>query len=273
MENHQYDVQVDKPDEWVNLWFIGDQHLGSVACEESKLDQDIARILRSHKPHIFMMGDWLQAICHRDKRFDPADVHGRYWGHLGDIFRWQLKDVKQRVAKLQEHTIGAHMGNHEFACSKYFQYDPHAELLETFPKIRDLKNSALTEIRVCHKRKLLYTFVVFSCHKMGNIRTMTPFMNRTKHFKADIKVGAHNHQLEIKEVPTLEQREGKPGGDTKANRQVYAFSGSYLRTYASGQVGYGDWAGYEPVALGCLNIRARRNIAEEYQLELDPRTI
>lgn len=267
MENHQYDVQVEKPDEWLNLWFFGDQHLGSVACDEEKMDEDIAKILRSRRPIVFHMGDWIDAICHRDKRFDPANVHPRFWAHLGDIFRWQLKDVKTRMAKLYPYSVGQHMGNHEYAASKYYQYNPHAELLEDFPKLRNLQNSALTRIRVFQKGKFLYDFVVYSAHKVGNIRTMLAFTNRVKHFAGDIKVMGHNHQLETKEVPKLENRGDAPGGNVRADGCIYGFTGSYLRTYASGQIGYGDMAGYEPVQLGCLNLRVRRNIQKGYVLE------
>lgn len=175
------------------------------------MDEDIAKILRSRKPHIFLMGDWLDAICHRDKRFDPANVAPRFWGHLGDIFRWQLKDVKERMAKLHPYSIGCHMGNHEYTVSKYFQYNPHAELLEAFPKVRNLQNSSLTKIRVFLKSKHLYDFVVSSAHKVGEIKTMLAFENRVKHFIGDIKVMGHNHKLETKEVPDLGHRDGEGG--------------------------------------------------------------
>jgi hypothetical protein len=276
MENHQHEVQVDSVDEWVNLWFIGDWHIGSVACLEEKLDRDIRKIIKSPKPQIFYMGDGLNAICYRDKRFDPAEIHPRYRNHLGDIFRHQLKDVKERVQALDnagpDGLVGCHVGNHELSCSKYFQYDPHAELLEFLGGIGDLKYSALTKFEVKQGKKRLYEFIVHTRHGVGNIRTMRSFIDRTKHVKADIKVCGHNHQLEYKRVDELKFREDVFSDGVDDSPQVWGFSGSYLRTYASGIVGYGEERGYEPVPLGCLNIKVRRDPDQPDRLEFEAKT-
>jgi len=270
LENVHYEVIVTKPDDWVNLWFIGDWHIGSVACNEKKLDKDIKKILKSENPHVFYMGDGLEAICYRDKRFDPMAIHPRYRDHLGDIFRSQLKQVKERIDLLDGLLIGCHIGNHELACSKYFQYDPHAELLETF-QLRNLQYSALTQINVSNGKKKLYDFVVHTRHGIGQVKTMPSFQNRTQHIKADIKVIGHNHHLGFERVDALEHRK-ESGGDVQDKPEIWGFSGSYLRTYASGMVGYGEERGYPPVPLGCLNIKVRRDPEEPDRLEFEART-
>ena len=270
MENHHFEASVKNPNDWVNLWFIGDWHIGSVACNESKLDRDIKKIIKSENPHIFYMGDGLNAICYRDKRFDPMDIHPRYRDHLGDIFRWQLKAVKARIDLMESFLVGCHIGNHELACSKYFQYDPHAELMETF-QLPDLKYSALTKIVVKQEKKELYDFVVHTRHGVGQVRTMSNFQNRTQHIKADIKVIGHNHQLGFERIDALEHRKTE-GRDVQDRPEIWGFSGSYLRTYASGMTGYGEERGYPPVPLGCLNIKVRRDPEEKNRLEFEAKT-
>jgi len=99
---------------------------------------------------------------------------------------------------------------------------------------------------------------------------MPIFQNRTQHIKADIKVCGHNHQLGYERVDALEQDDKHESGDVKDNPQIWGFSGSYLRTYASGLVGYGEEAGYPPVPLGCLNIKVRRD--PEGRLEFEAKT-
>lgn len=256
----------------MNLWFIGDWHIGSVACLESKIKRDIGKILKSEKPHVFYMGDGMDAICYRDKRFDPMTIAPEYRDHLGDIFRRQLFAVKCKMDLLRPFLVGCHIGNHELACSKYFQYDPHAELLEHFDiEDKDLKYSALTKIVVKKGEKVLYDFIVHTRHGVGNVRTMRSFIDRTKHVKADIKVCGHNHQLEFKRIDELEVgREGE--AEVESAPGVWGFSGSYLRTYASGMTGYGEERGYEPVPLGCLNIKVRRDPEKPGRLEFEAKT-
>jgi hypothetical protein len=271
MENHQHIVQVDDKDEWVDLWFMGDEHEGSVACLESKMDKDLRKIQKAAKPQVFKMGDHIDAICYRDKRFDPAAIHPRYRNHLGDIFRKQMQAVRDRLAGIKDNIVGCHIGNHELSCSKYFQYNPHAELLETFG-FRDLSYSSLTRIEVKQGKKLLYDFIVHTRHGVGNVRTMRSFIDRTKHVKADIKVCGHNHQLEFKRVDELKFRDDVFNEGVDDSPQIWGFSGSYLRTYASGIIGYGEERGYEPVALGCLNIKVRRDPDKLDRLEFEAKT-
>lgn len=267
MENHRVDVQIKAKDEWVNIWTTGDWHIGSVGCDEDKLDKDIDLILGSEKPHVIDMGDLLDAICYRDKRFDPMTIHPRYRDHLGDIFRWQLKDVKPRINKLEPYIIGSHIGNHELSCSKYFQYNPHAELLETFPKIKDLMWAAITKITVNLRKIKLFDFTINSRHGLGEVKTLNSFQNKTADIKADIKIAGHNHLLKSEVGSMMKHRDDKPCGDVDGKRLFWGFTGGYLRTYPSGMIGYGEPKGFKPIPLGCLCIKVRLQPGSSDKLE------
>jgi len=270
VENHHLTIEVKNKEDWCDLFFIGDWHEGSIACQEEKIVKDLQKIAKRENPQVWYMGDGIDAICYRDKRFDPAVIHPRYRDHLGDIFRQQVKQLKKYFGIMKHEPVGVHIGNHELACSKYYQYSPHLELLEWFPsRVRDLGYTALTNVAVkCHG-KSQYSFDVFSCHGMGSVKTMIPFMNRTKHIQADIYVSGHNHQLEFKRIDQLKGND-EDTPEVESSPKVWAFSGSYLKTFASGITGYGELAGYEPVPLGCMNIKVRQD--EKGRLEYEAKT-
>lgn len=56
----------------------GDWHLGAADCAEEKLRSDIAEWAKIPNARLLLMGDLMECIDHRDKRFFPQELPPRY---------------------------------------------------------------------------------------------------------------------------------------------------------------------------------------------------
>ena len=109
----------------VSVYFLGDIHEGAANHDEKALDAAI-RIIEADKTSIWIgLGDYIDAINHRDPRFNPFEISDKYGVRdLADLPRCQCNSLLAKLAKIKEQCIGIISGNHEDANRKYNSFSP-----------------------------------------------------------------------------------------------------------------------------------------------------
>lgn len=110
---------------FLRLYFIGDSHIGSNACNEAAVSK-LANIIYQDTYGLAVgLGDYIEAISYQDKRFDPAELAQPIAPeHLQNPFYEQAL----RFVKLMEPTRGKWLcflsGNHEERAMHYTNFNP-----------------------------------------------------------------------------------------------------------------------------------------------------
>jgi len=248
------------------IYFVGDEHLGTFACDEQKLDETLKTIKETKNCYWVGMGDPCEFINYTDKRFDPIILS-----------KWlQLKDL-QDLAKVQADyfinkykyislkCIGLHRGNHDESIRLKYHQDIHNYICVALG-IKSLGWSALTNLFFRSENKSTsYILKLASEHGVGGGYYVGGKLNRavmkTGEKEADIFASGHVHtkngtvEIMIGSTNTIDP-------DPKEIPKAIIITGTYLRTYTKGIIGYGEKKSYRPTALGSpyLDIWLDRNV-------------
>lgn len=162
-----YTIPLNKASDRVEIYPIGDVHLGKRNCAEKMLKEEVREILRrarlkDRQVRVLLGGDIMNQVIPRDvKRFDFHDMAD--WlvqGASSEEVRQKLSDlplVEERYAvdffkPLQPYIIGAISGNHE----DYIRKAYHVDVQERFCHdlgIPNLTDEAVIRLRFRTKTK------------------------------------------------------------------------------------------------------------------------
>lgn len=265
-DGKRYIVHGSRSDRF-KIWNVSDVHRLNRGCAVGEFKRDIETI--KNDPYSFWIGggDYADFIGYRDKRFDPdcvpEDVPVKQLGRLG---KYGMELIRDDFAPIADKCLGLLLGNHELKYQLHTeQSDMHAWLCEELG-VRNLGYSALFDlvfVRVSGvKRPRLElkaprpstsaSFRVFchhgagaSCTPGGKLNRLVQFMQS---FDADLYFCGHVHDQVARQEPAI-------GADPTCKklvqrRRLGLVSGSYLKTYQQGQMGYGEQKGYRPTNLG-----------------------
>ena len=270
-------VYVPSDSSVVDLWAIGDIHLGNRGCAENLLARAIDRIKADPCALWIGLGDYADHIATSDKRFDPAtvrpDITVADLGNIGKVLTTRVCDIFEPI---KGKCLGLLGGNHEWK----YGVDKDQQRLHSwmctelgvpdlgYSTLFDIvfrRNGALEHMVVSarpvphHKEKTagLTTTRVFAHHGAGAAQTSGGKLNRLvgfmNGFHADVYIIGHVHDQVEKRVVTL-------GANAACNeivekRKLGVVSGSYLKAYAAGVTSYAERKGYSPNPLGSTIIR------------------
>jgi len=252
-----------KEKEPIHLFWLGDIHEGHCNVNYSALKKAVDLIVNYKKKfshvNVFLMGDLIEAITHRDKkRFDPISIHEKYkLRDLKDLPKIQANNIIEILKPIKKEVRGIIVGNHEEKYIKFNSFDIYDYIASAFP----------------HSQKLGYVGFynyIFSIENFGGSYTVSILMNHGRGgsgstrgysknilyqlFKwchADISIAAHLHQLEvdriIKRVPNI------PQGRIDGKEFYYGVSGSFLSTYEIGNRHYFEHVGAFESPMGMLH--------------------
>jgi hypothetical protein len=99
--------------------FMGDFHLGNVACDEELIKKKIRRIARMNNTFVFLMGDLIENAVNNvgvDEQLLSVD--------------YQLRKLKEIIAPIKDKILGCVLGNHETRTNKKSQSHIIKELYE-----------------------------------------------------------------------------------------------------------------------------------------------
>lgn len=234
----------------------------------NRIKEDIKKI--ADDPLSFWLGggDYSDAISVTDRRFDPdcvsENITVKDLGRLGLALNEQVRDLFKPIA---HKCLGLLEGNHELVYERTKeQHDRHSWLCQELG-VPNLGYCCLMDVVLLrgkepellrkygenmHGKVTGSTYRIFSHHGAGAAQTPGGKLNRLTQFMdsfdADIYFVHHVHDQVGKRIVVLSANESC--NKIVEREKLGIISGSYLRTYTQGCIGYGEQKGYRPVPIG-----------------------
>lgn len=238
---------------------IGDAHLGSLSSDVGHLRRTIDDIASDPMARWLGMGDLVESIAPDDKRWNPKAVESDAKDKQERIGDWYVNKVAEVFAPIMDKCWGMCDGNHEDRFGARYFTNLTLRVLEKFGKESLYGGWACaTNVRFEDDNNHRCSLKVFNQHGWQAGRKDGALINSLEDLMGwmvgcDIYLVAHSHKRLMK-VGT------KLGFNQKwDNFEVYdtyaAHTGSFLKTYQKGVVGYGEKKGYPPTSLGPIEFR------------------
>jgi hypothetical protein len=242
----------------IEIYPIGDTHIGTRACAEKPLRKLVKAIKDSPKAYVIGGGDWADAVIPSDlKRFDfdtlpdwvlvggPKDIRQ----NLNALLSRQCERVTEIFEPVKDKIIGGLEGNHEFQIRKRHSVNLMGAWWNTLGLI-NLTDEALIRIRFKRGNGSV-TVILYLRHGYGAGRTPGVEPNKLQRMLdewecADICFSGHSHTFTIiPPKPVLEiPRKAKLPEECFCRYRWAANWGCWQYSHAVGPSSYGSRACY-----------------------------
>lgn len=250
------------------LHFLGDMHVGSLAFDKEAFEKRVAHIEAQPNAYWIGMGDYIDAIGYRDKRFDPRDIApDMKVKDLDDLYMWQARAAIKLLEPIRGKCLGMLTGNHEEAVRLYSHLDPVRSLAEHFG-VPDLRYAATVRVLVhdaawvernqpVRKHAMArYSVLVYCHHGFGGGRKAGSKVNKAAYdlgemapSNADITAMGHVHEDVAGKKAWLEvSRNGEMC--IIPRQRVWVLTGSFRKNWHRGITTYSEKAGFPMVNIG-----------------------
>lgn len=244
----------------INLYPVGDIHLGAAACDIEDFRKTVSQIAKDPNGYWLGMGDYGDLIMPSDPRWAFS---GHDWKRLGFVngkpgisnLGIEHRDLIEReLAPIADKCLGLLYGNHEHAFSRYYFIDVARYLADRF-NVPMLGYTALVRLEIEIKRGQkdhgqIWALTIFAEHGAtgggsdGN--AINSLQKRGVEFHADIYLKGHVHKLGVTQRTELGW-----GPQALATRdRIFMLTGTYLKGYSEYEVTYGERKGYSPSEIG-----------------------
>lgn len=243
---------------------LGDIHGGNPACDEKKLLRHVAAM--PENAMVIIMGDVMEWIDFKDKRFDMSSIHPRFYYDMDRIHLAQTEWIADEVlAPIADRIILWHDGNHEVKLHP--TYAPGYEvcrrlgILDRYCGMQE----GMTRIRFVHEAGGKARVLRVNTHHGWQAGRMAGAKHNElgkmlSYIGADIVVRGHSHELFA--TPAHPRIEGNKDWTRLIERKRYTgMSGSYFRSRMEGQCSYAERAQYPPLPTG--HVRYRVELRDE----------
>lgn len=250
-----FEIKCKKLDERYKIWGIGDVHIYSACCMESRAKRLVQEIANDPYSYWVGLGDYADCIDMYDPRFDAREVapekRDAFFERMPERI---IEDLTEMFYPIRKKCLGMCEGNHE----DKFQHEYDVAIVKDVCDnlgCRFLGYSAIFDVVFKGKNKSV-SRKMFVHHGAGASATTGGKINRLKKFMveicdADIVMVGHSHERIDLQIVRLIQDENYE----LAEREIIgAISGSYLATYKQDQTSYAEKKGYSPVSIGSVAI-------------------
>lgn len=251
------------------IYFLGDVHLGTQACHKEAFKEAIARVAREKNSRIIGMGDMVEAISHRDRRYQPEIVDPDMPTPLE-----QFNELIEYLTPVKDKILFLLDGNHEITLSA----DGH-HMKEIVSKnlgvpygtyaakisVRTTSKTApqMYKIFAWHGARSIQSYAGDVIRQTANMKEM--LKRRLKNKAGDCLIMAMGHAHKLIVVPPTEKLYLVDGGGkikqkyTKVVRgedfipedhRYYLCTGGFMRYQVLGVSIYVERMGYDPVQIG-----------------------
>jgi len=268
----EYAIEVPDKVTPVNLWGLTDFHIGNFTFDEGNLKRTLREIEADKYARVILLGDQIEAIGKKDRRFVAECIPSRFITDLDDIFIAEADYAINLLEPIVDKIIGVHAGNHEKTTLRHNSFNALKYMvreLDTISKNKVLNlgfGGALIRLQI--KRDAhTETVIVSTAHGRGGGEFKGAKANRlqrlTAKIDADIYLRAHTHELFGFGQPQIGMpRRGKLR--VLANPKVLAYCGCYFQAYAEGATSYAEEAEYFPTEMGTPQISIK---TEPYEVK------
>lgn len=177
------------------IYCLGDIHEGAANMNENALRKAI-RLISASGAMWLGMGDYLDAINHRDPRFNPHEISDKYGiRDLDDLPNKQAERLLSLLSPIADRCIGLLSGNHEDAYKRHNGFDVMS-ILSKGLNVRNLRQKAFISLQYKDRN----TFTICAAHGCGGggMREGYPINKVYDTFRwdmADFHVQGHIHKL------------------------------------------------------------------------------
>ena len=241
------------------LHTLGDIHWGAYGCHEKGVDRTLKDIENDDLAYWIGMGDYVDMISTKDKRYDPESVAPQHrQGYFKAYGKYMAEYATEKFRPIAHKCLGLLMGNHEWKYGVAFEQRIVQDMAEEL-KVPFLGYACLRDLVFLSGEKVR-RFRIMAHHGAGAGRTTGAKINRLlglmNNFDADIYLMGHVHECACKPVEIIKANdECTHLEDTK---KLGVLTGTFLKGYAENHTGaasYSERAMYSPAALGAARIR------------------
>jgi predicted phosphodiesterase len=236
---------------------IGDTHLGCKNNDTKKLIALVEYIRKTPQTYWIGMGDYVDSINYSDKRFDPKSTD--YLSELDDISEAQIRELVKIFSPIKDRCLGLLGGNHE----EKIRLRYHRDILSDICRRLNVDNLTYSMMmRVYFKRSTgrgaSKNVVIFAHHGHGGGRAVSGKLNmvlsKAKSYDADIYLVGHCHLKANLDGERICMSHGRGEGRIYSKKQLFATTGSFMKSLGDGYSPYSEVAGYEPIPTGVIKI-------------------
>lgn len=262
-------------DAYMDLWPLGDVHIGHRGADEKAFSRAVARIKDDPNAYWVGMGDHIDAVGLKDPRFSAGELAD--WVrpvHLKDLVSAQRDRFLELTAPIHDKCLAVLYGNHERTIHKYNERHVHSEILAA---IKPKTPWAGESMDLGYTGFLLLRYSRTADGSPGASRTVRVWLHhgagggRLKGAKAlglqriawsfdcDLAIHGHVHDEVIEPV----NRVGVTHAGKITNHRTMAFvSGAWMRAWHEDGAAYSEQALYFPGSVGTPHCRIRPWIQE-----------
>jgi UDP-2,3-diacylglucosamine pyrophosphatase LpxH len=247
----------------INLYFIGDIHIGTNTCDKRSFEETIKIVKKDKKAKVVFQGDHLDLVTPDDtRRYDPFVADKKL-----DTAEKQYQYFVKTIRPIKDKILGLLSGNHEYAYAKYHsdEFDEnnrdHSERAANELGVPYLNDMASLEIKIRGKK-----YSIVAAHGQGCGATFAAHANKILNIISiyettpDIVTMGHVHNLQTIVNPKL---------DFKLNMKVkyIGLTGTYYQTYIKDNMNYASKSLYKPSVIGCIMFELGRDgIIKDHKL-------
>jgi hypothetical protein len=255
-----------------SLYDVADIHFMNRGCAKHVLERDMSRISKDPFSFWALGGDYCDFIDRDDSRFDPECVdEDMRVNDMAELASWGVRGVMKFLLPIKDKCLGAAMGNHEkkyMTCKaqadvhpavciglesqdlKYSGwFDIYFENRKAFKGCQLIKNPKPEQVRQpgqVRLRVMVHHGFSAAATSGGRINALKKALDMVN--DADLIMLGHMHE----QIGKTNVRIGvdETCQVLTAKSSLGLITGTYLRTYATNQTGYGEMRGYPPTTLG-----------------------
>ena len=235
----------------IKLYPLGDIHVGTLHCAESKIKAKVKEIQDDPTAIWIGLGDYGEFISAQDKRFDGKVISP--WIDPNDIAGSQIEYLVELFKPIKTKCIGLIEGNHEDAYRRHQDGDPMKHICKALD-LPNLGYSAFIKL-VFERRKSNehHEFLGAVSHGSGCAITKGAKLNRLERFMDNFNARwyghGHVHDLITNSKSYIDLTQSNK---IVSRQKVGAMTGSWTTAYTQDiPASYAEIKNYPPNAIGC----------------------
>jgi len=250
----------DKSD--LNIYFLGDVHEGN-SNHDAKAFAKAVDIIKKDENAVWIgMGDMIDAINHKDPRFDPIEIAREYGlKHLKDLPSEQTRRLYDKIRPIQYKCIALLRGNHEESYIRHNAFDATAYLSELMDDVPIVGYTGFVRVGLVSKKKgNRRTYLrIYVTHGVGGGGYREGYPINVIHdvsrwVEADVYVMGHIHRMSIDKQTILGVRDS---GEAFVYDRWYGTNGCFLLKARTGTRGYFEGKRGPMSSIGMLVLKTK----------------
>jgi hypothetical protein len=233
-------IKVKTDSSKMNLYCIGDFHIGSVGFKETELRTIVSKIKRDPLAKVIVMGDLCDSITPLDRRYDSSSKDENY-----ATVQEQYLGIKNILEPIKDKILVILQGNHdEVIWDKAELNIPELMAIDFKTKYAD--DFALVTAKIGNA-----THRIVATHGSGGARSFGGHFDRIKkvtdifEFTPDIVAMGHFHRVDSVVHCVLDE-------NLKPKNKFLGFTGGFLQGYVNGGKTYVSKVLMQPLPIGCI---------------------